>query len=279
MNRSLTEDESAVRGVLVEGLSDADVALLDEFEGDVRSHPSPSSSFRSTTVLRPQEYTRAPCPVRLLDSPSSCPLYAHTYLWTAPLSRLSPQIWSFEAFLRDSAHRWVGAGAESNPDYLEVDRRRNMKGVITPRGVREAAGQVVQEQGEQLKKELDKLALENGKEQENGGEVQFGRKLGEKYWRFAPGYVNLNHGAPQLKSFRLSSLSANPTLFRLIRRRTHYRRRSPRAHPSRMRLCAGPLHAPRLRKPARLAPRPPRQVRRLRYRRPCHGHERHERRK
>ncbi|BGO96076.1 hypothetical protein NBRC10512_007186 [Rhodotorula toruloides] len=175
MNRSLSEEESTVRGVLVEGLSDADVALLDEFEGD--------------------EYTRAPCPVRLLDSPASSPLYAHTYLWTAPLSRLSPQIWSFEAFLRDSAHRWVGVGAEWNPDYLEVDRRRNMKGVITPRGVREAAGHLVQEQGEQLKKELDKLALENGKEQENGGAVQFGRKLAEKYWRFAPGYVNLNHGS------------------------------------------------------------------------------------
>ncbi|KPV73184.1 uncharacterized protein RHOBADRAFT_38805 [Rhodotorula graminis WP1] len=36
LGRALTDDEASVRGVLVQGLTADDVALLDEFEGDVR---------------------------------------------------------------------------------------------------------------------------------------------------------------------------------------------------------------------------------------------------
>ncbi|GAA5974609.1 hypothetical protein JCM11641_007022 [Rhodosporidiobolus odoratus] len=177
LNRPLQADEASVQGVLVTGLTDTDVKLLDEFEGD--------------------EYTRFPCSVTLLSStpsshPTSSPIPATVYVWTAPLTRLSPSLWSFQAFLRESAHRWVGAGAEGNPDYAEVDRRRAMGGLITPRGVRAEVDKVEKELGEEEKGE----EVEIEKEEENGlGKVEYGKKLRERYWRLEEGWVNINHGS------------------------------------------------------------------------------------
>ncbi|GAA5954093.1 hypothetical protein JCM8115_003309 [Rhodotorula mucilaginosa] len=180
LKRNLAPTERRVQGVVVQGLTDDDVAMLDEFEGD--------------------EYDRRPCSVSLLPtSPSasslSAPIPATVYLWTAPLSRLEPRIWSFTDFLRDSAHRWVGSGADSNPDYVEVDRRRNMKGVITPRGVREESAKVLEGATAQLS--LDRKNGGGGGEKHVNGTAfePFGRELAKKYWRFEEGWVNLNHGS------------------------------------------------------------------------------------
>ncbi|GAA5930368.1 hypothetical protein JCM10213_001072 [Rhodosporidiobolus nylandii] len=181
LDRPLNAEEASVRGVLVTGLTAADVRLLDEFEGD--------------------EYTRSPCTLCDLPferSPPSSPIPATVYLWTAPLSRLSQQVWTFEAFLRDSAHRWVGVGADSNPDYAEVDRRRAMGGVITPRGV--------QNEVEKVGDEITQGKLDVRVEQVKGEE--YGKKLREMYWRFEEGWVNANHGSygaaplPVIQRFR-----------------------------------------------------------------------------
>ncbi|GAA5853984.1 hypothetical protein JCM8547_008182 [Rhodosporidiobolus lusitaniae] len=167
LKRPLEEDEGKVRGVLVEGLTDQDVRLLDDFEGD--------------------EYTRLPCTVTLLStSTSSSPLAATVYRWTAPLSRLSPSTWTFEAFTRDCAHRWVGVGSSYNPDFAEVDRRRAMGGVITPRGVREEA--------EKVEEELREGKLE-GKLREEDKPEKFVTEFGRKYWQFEEGWIKINHGS------------------------------------------------------------------------------------
>ena len=39
-------------------------------------------------------------------------------------------MWEYEQFVRDNAWKWVGNGAADNKDYLEVDKRREMGGVI-----------------------------------------------------------------------------------------------------------------------------------------------------
>ncbi|GAA5982857.1 hypothetical protein JCM10908_006812 [Rhodotorula pacifica] len=180
--RPLQATERRVQGVLVEGLSNEDVAMLDEFEGD--------------------EYDRRPCSVSLLPTSNSssslseasaAPIPATVYLWTAPISRLEPRIWSFSDFLRDSAHRWVGTEGESNRYYSEVDRRRDMKGVITPRGVREESAKVLEGATAQLSLAADGV---DGADQTNGSQLEpFGRELAKKYWRFEDGWVNLNHGS------------------------------------------------------------------------------------
>lgn len=110
---------------------------------------------------------------------SGMALSAETYIWTSPLSRLSPSLWSFEDFLRDSAHKWVGAEGEA--EYAEVDRRREMRGDITPtppNGVQEVMDKVLNEGGQ------PKFA-------------EFGRSLAQKYWSFEHGWINVNHGTPR----------------------------------------------------------------------------------
>ena len=65
-------------------------------------------------------------PLASLDPPHP----AHIYIWTDPLSRLLPEIWDYEQFVRDNAWKWVGDGSADNQDYREVDRRREMGGEI-----------------------------------------------------------------------------------------------------------------------------------------------------
>ncbi|GAA5910560.1 hypothetical protein JCM8208_007642 [Rhodotorula glutinis] len=180
LGRALTDDERSVRGVLVQGLTDDDVALLDEFEGD--------------------EYMRAPCTVDPLpsSSPSSLPssTSAAVYLWTAPLKRLSPSIWTFEQFLRDSAHRWVGPGADANPEFAEVDRRRDMRGVITPKGVRESTEAALADAvDEKLRVEGDGDGGESAAVAAKHEYEPFGRSLRAKYFSHEPGWTPLNHGS------------------------------------------------------------------------------------
>ncbi|GAA5972826.1 hypothetical protein JCM21900_006910 [Sporobolomyces salmonicolor] len=186
LGRPVTDEEARVQGVVVSGLTEADVAALDEFEGN--------------------EYTRTPYTVQPfpLASPTTL-IPASFYHWTAPISRLAPRIWSFEAFLRDSAHRWVGSGSEK--EYAEVDRRRAMGGFITPRGVKEIADKVTEEM-ESGARETERKAKEKERKEIEGEGEELGKKLREKYWRFEEGWVNLNHGsygaapAPVIDRFR-----------------------------------------------------------------------------
>jgi len=133
--RNLTENERRVRGNLVVGLSASDIACLDVFEGDeynrnrVLVHP-----------LGPLEPMNDASNYVVSVSNNSAPLHhelakpveADTYIWTAPTTLLVPELWSYEVFIRDCEWRWVGASEEDErEEYKEVDRRREMNGVIT----------------------------------------------------------------------------------------------------------------------------------------------------
>ncbi|KAI5481341.1 aminotransferase, class V/Cysteine desulfurase [Pseudohyphozyma bogoriensis] len=142
LGRKLVDDEDSVRGVVVDGLTQEDVEFLDEFEGD--------------------EYERRTVTVQVMSTGET--KTAGIYIWIAPLSRLSPSLWSFADFMRDKAHRWVGSGGDE--EYLEVDRRRAMQGVITP----------------------------NAADEDERKLPEFGKEM-RKNWTFADGWVNLNHGS------------------------------------------------------------------------------------
>jgi len=136
-NRELTRDEQTVRGTIVTGLTQADIDLLDIFEGDeyIRTpisayylrelEPLNQPSVDLVTTAPPP----VPPPVQLGD-----PVQTETYVWAAPASLLIPELWSFEIFVRDNAWKWIGKGAEENKDYREVDRRREMNGTIVRPG-------------------------------------------------------------------------------------------------------------------------------------------------
>ncbi|EJF64746.1 hypothetical protein BD309DRAFT_945513 [Dichomitus squalens] len=143
-------NELNVRGSLVTGLNDNDIALLDLFEGDeytrenVLVHPlGPLTSLSHT----PPPRTAIPnigsspsnaatdayiVPLRAPELPPldalPPPLPAQTYIYAGPLRDLSPELWSYEDFVRENAWKWVGTGARDNEYYVEVDRRRDMDG-------------------------------------------------------------------------------------------------------------------------------------------------------
>ncbi|KAI0649205.1 hypothetical protein C8Q79DRAFT_498429 [Trametes meyenii] len=142
----LAAEERTVRGTFVQGLNDRDISLLDLFEGDeytresVSVHPlgplaplssDPSSQSRSAGA--PAE-TAADVYVVPPTAPALPPLdalapavAAQTYIYAGPLSGLSPELWSYEDFVRENAWKWVGRG-DHDGYYAEVDRRREMEG-------------------------------------------------------------------------------------------------------------------------------------------------------
>jgi len=52
------------------------------------------------------------------------PIEAQTYVWCLEDSDLETELWSFDEFIKESAWRWIGSGAEDNEDYAEVDEAR-----------------------------------------------------------------------------------------------------------------------------------------------------------
>ncbi|TFY59308.1 hypothetical protein EVJ58_g5851 [Rhodofomes roseus] len=131
----LAPEERVVRGTLVKGLEQPDIELLDTFEGDEYTREDvPAYPLGPFVPLSSPESAAAaplgtPPPLPPLDTLGP-PVPAQTYVWAQPVSQLSQTIWEYADFVRDSAHKWVGVGADANADYVEVDRRRAMNGRI-----------------------------------------------------------------------------------------------------------------------------------------------------
>ncbi|KAI0710222.1 hypothetical protein C8Q76DRAFT_859136 [Earliella scabrosa] len=147
----LTEEERTVRGTFVKGLTDSDIALLDLFEGDeytrenVLVHPLgpltplsstsvPTTTIPSSTEVATTEAAATDAYVVPLHAPALPPLDslpppipAQTYIYAGPLRDLSPELWSYDDFVRKNAWKWVGRGALDD-NYAEVDHRREMNG-------------------------------------------------------------------------------------------------------------------------------------------------------
>ncbi|MCJ1314606.1 hypothetical protein MMC25_008288 [Agyrium rufum] len=121
---------SSVRGVLVSGLSDRDVLLLDVFEGD--------------------QYVRRKVKVRLLEVVGEDEVTGNgnvegeevsgvqTYVWCEKESELEDREWDFGEFRREKMGRWVGGHDE---EYLEVDQAVNYEGK-DPTGGRGVGGDI-----------------------------------------------------------------------------------------------------------------------------------------
>ncbi len=123
----LIEGRSFVRGVLVRGLTARHAAILDAFEGDdytrdlLQVHYDPATppvrndlrpASREVDALTQILASLSDDKVAELLTASSKIEPAHVYLWTSPAESLDAQrgVWSFEAFVRDNAHKWTGRG-------------------------------------------------------------------------------------------------------------------------------------------------------------------------
>ena len=65
----------------------------------------------------------APTPLATISELAQL-IEAQTYVWCVEDSDLETELWSFDEFIRESAWRWIGSGAEDNDDYAEVDEAR-----------------------------------------------------------------------------------------------------------------------------------------------------------
>jgi gamma-glutamylcyclotransferase (GGCT)/AIG2-like uncharacterized protein YtfP len=83
----------SVQGTFVTGLTDADIAHLDMFEGN--------------------EYTRKAVKVEVADGLCD----AETYVWTSGNQYLEETEWDFEEFCREKLHRWVGNSDEYRGEW------------------------------------------------------------------------------------------------------------------------------------------------------------------
>lgn len=103
----------------------------------VSVHPLESVIPLSDTSADIAPSTPPPIPALATIASTNPPVETHTYIWINPLQELKPDIWEFAEFVRTNAWKWVGNGeaAQQNQDYLEVDKRREMGGVIVRREI------------------------------------------------------------------------------------------------------------------------------------------------
>lgn len=124
----LSMEQRSVRGTLVTGLSDEDLALIDLFEGEeynralVAVHP--------LTACTPfMDSLDGVATINFQDSASQTQallpaMSAHTYIWANDANSLLPEFWSFDEFVQEKLWRWVGKGSLDNEDYYIVDERK-----------------------------------------------------------------------------------------------------------------------------------------------------------
>lgn len=184
--KALSDEDQAVRGVLVKGLTGRHIEMLDDFEGDVSARHPELPSFAYHLAL--QEYTRKEVkvlphsplqPFKTVDPngllskaealPTKCPTVglesAFVYVWDAPIDRLSPEIWSYDTFVRENIWQ-AWANTDANRPDPEL-----MSYTIAPEG------------GEGILVPVQTAAPK----------TKFGHAV-RKYFNFAEGYVNLNNG-------------------------------------------------------------------------------------
>ncbi|BEI83739.1 hypothetical protein CcaverHIS002_0403430 [Cutaneotrichosporon cavernicola] len=151
----LSKDDLSTRGTVIAGLKPKDIQLLDVFEGDEYWRISAKMTTFGTKHTQDQVS---------LDREESATgsTVAQVYVWSAPVLRLEPKIWSFAEFVRDKAEAWATL---NDHEFTAVEASRTL--AVDEHGL---VGKTVQ------------------------GFPDFGHGM-KKHWGFDPKYTNLNHGS------------------------------------------------------------------------------------
>ena len=133
---------NAVKGTLVRGLTSADLACLDAFEGDeyervpIRVIPDPAcaAEANSTRIANVGSaplhailatLTKARIEELCTQRKQADEVDAEVYGWIAGEAKLEKNVWEFDVFARTHAQNWVGEGeVEHEHEYQLVDRVR-----------------------------------------------------------------------------------------------------------------------------------------------------------
>ncbi|ORY28005.1 pyridoxal phosphate-dependent transferase [Naematelia encephala] len=213
---AISKEEINTRGTLVYGLSYKDVQALDVFEGNQYARKKltirtlgPKADLHSVPVSLSDPSSRIKLESQETESGDVGAAEAWVYVWTASLAGLEKETWSFQDFVKEKAILWVGA---NTIEYDEVDRHRALQEEPAINGLAVQTGSV-------------KSPLEDADESQIVGKImdgypEFGHGM-LKYWKFAPGYVNMNHGSygspprPVIEAMHKLSdqIESNPDLF------------------------------------------------------------------
>jgi hercynylcysteine S-oxide lyase len=139
--RELPQEERSVRGAIVLGLTAEDVKLMDIFQGNVllfRSSRNTSLVHHDMQAYSRQTVVASPLasftPLlhsdqTIVSAETSLPqlkgfTQVQIYVWRDSLELLSPDIWSFDVFVREKLWHWVGRGSSDDSAYALVDEHR-----------------------------------------------------------------------------------------------------------------------------------------------------------
>lgn len=127
----------------------------------------------------------------------------HTYVWAKdPLKTLEAEIWSYETFVKDNLHKWVGTAA-NRASYEDVDKWREIyvntgiQNGSAPDAPQSPSARIEQalrrtSQDEALHNNQNR-ALHDQQSIGNTNEYVFGHAM-LKYFCFEDGYININNG-------------------------------------------------------------------------------------
>jgi hercynylcysteine S-oxide lyase len=106
------------------------------------------------------------------------------YVWVSLLNQLEPRIWSYDDFVREKLHRWVGPNADAKEyEAIPTDDSKIPKQDFS-KGTKVLVASDIQKN----------LSDDKTGTQYQGKLEEFGKKFGEKYFCFEKGWLNLNHG-------------------------------------------------------------------------------------
>ncbi|WVR08776.1 hypothetical protein IAU60_005834 [Kwoniella sp. DSM 27419] len=210
----------STRGTLVRGLSYKDISLLDIYEGTEYSRkklpvqtltePAPINELPSTLSDPTSRVSAENTPPETGRQGSYGKVEAWTFVWSDPLDRLEPEIWTFEEFIQSKKSAWNDLPTEW---FTDVERQQVLQLEPAPTHKGELAAAVDDELS--IDGETGRIVGEKAE-----GFPDFGHNM-RQYWGFDKNYVNLNHGSygspptPVIKQMRELSdqTEANPDFF------------------------------------------------------------------
>ncbi|OCH86062.1 hypothetical protein OBBRIDRAFT_797538 [Obba rivulosa] len=108
--KELKARDRTVRGMLVRGLTDADMALLNQYEGNEYKLEKilvyMLGAFKPLSASSDADISLDPPPLPQLDTLPP-PAEAHTYIWAGRLRDIRPDLWEYTDFVRDNARKWI----------------------------------------------------------------------------------------------------------------------------------------------------------------------------
>ncbi|EJD49577.1 PLP-dependent transferase [Auricularia subglabra TFB-10046 SS5] len=121
----LSPEQRSVQGILVSGITQQDMALLDDFEAEEYAR-----ELLPVTPLAPEtplDGLNVVPDMHKLPDGSEPTVHAMVYIWAGDYNQLKAEAWSYEEFVREKMWRWVNPETHFYTNALSVEFGHPMK--------------------------------------------------------------------------------------------------------------------------------------------------------